>query len=100
MFISLDLDDDFKESLKEFISSVVGPSTVIPKKINGSNIKAKDLISFIQEYVKIFQSGEIPCAVRLFEVITNIYYFLFSTIILFIILLTLGYSKGKPFDGN
>ena len=70
------MDDDFKESLKEFISTVVGPNTLIPKKKTFANITAKELILFVQEYVKIFQSDEIPCAVSLFEVITNISYFL------------------------
>jgi len=100
LIISLDLDEDFKESLSEFISSVVGPNTLIPKKINGSNIKAKELILFIQEYVKILESDEIPCAVSLIDVITNIFYFLILNHYLFIFLLILGYSKGKPFVGN
>ena len=63
-----ELDDDFKDCLKEFIPLIVGPDTLTPKKMNGSCIKAKDLILYIQEYVDMFESDRLPTALNIFEV--------------------------------
>jgi len=73
-----ELDDDFKDCLKEFIPLIVGPHTLTPKKINGSCIRAKDLIFYIQEYVDMFESDKLPNALNIFEV--NFFFEFISTL--------------------
>jgi len=82
---SIELDEDFKDSLKEFIPLVVGPGTLKPKRINGQYIKSKDLIFYAAEFAGMFQNKKIPTALTLFEVNFLLAQFLLFTVIYFIV---------------
>jgi hypothetical protein len=52
-----DIEDDFKEYVQQFISSLLSPSNLVVKEINGTQITGKELV----EYFKVkFVYGSTP----------------------------------------
>ncbi len=50
-----DIDEDFKQHLKEFIPHILSPSNILVKEISGKEVQCGDLYDYFKEYVKIFQ---------------------------------------------
>ncbi|XP_031633295.1 atlastin-like [Contarinia nasturtii] len=54
------IDAEFIEHLKKLVPSIFAPEHLIPKKINGQKIRARDLATFLQNYMSIFNSDTLP----------------------------------------
>lgn len=50
-----DIEFSFKEELKNFVPLVLSPENLIVKKINGSDVKARDLLNYFRAYLAVFQ---------------------------------------------
>lgn len=55
-----EIDGDFIKYVKILIPSILAPERLIVKKINGQKIRAQDLVQYLQTYVNIFHSDELP----------------------------------------
>lgn len=60
--------NNFKEALKELVPNIFAPENLIIKKINGRNLRARDLIHYLNSYMKIFSGSEMPEPKTIFEV--------------------------------
>ncbi|XP_031633228.1 atlastin-like [Contarinia nasturtii] len=54
------IDAEFIEHLKSLVPSILAPENLILKKINGQKIRARDLVTYLQTYVTIFNDEETP----------------------------------------
>lgn len=66
-----DLDLDFIKCLNELVPLVLAKENVVVKQFNGENLKAKELLNYIDSYWKIFQSGKLPTPTSIFEATAN-----------------------------
>lgn len=69
------LDDilpEFKQYLKILIPSILAPEALVIKQINGYNIRAHELIRYIDSYNKIFIDDKLPKAQDIFTVFIDI----------------------------
>uniref|UniRef100_A0A0A9X2L0 Atlastin n=1 Tax=Lygus hesperus TaxID=30085 RepID=A0A0A9X2L0_LYGHE len=55
-----DIDEDFRTSLRELVTSLLSPENLLIKEICGQKIKAKDLIQYFHSYVSAFGGEELP----------------------------------------
>lgn len=62
----------FKEILKELIPKVLSPSNLIIKKINGQQLRAKDLIQYLKSYMTVFNGSDLPEPKSILEVSQSI----------------------------
>ncbi len=56
----LDIDEEFKECLREMIPHILAPENLLIKNINGSDVTCMGLVEYFKAYVKIYQGGELP----------------------------------------
>lgn len=63
-----DISLDFRKYVKELVTSIVAPENLIVKKINGEKIRARDLVPYLEAYVKTLNSGDLPEAKNILEV--------------------------------
>lgn len=47
-FLIVDIEDDFKLHVKEFVSSVLSANNLIVKEINGSPITGRELVEYFK----------------------------------------------------
>ena len=59
-YLSVDIDDEFKQYLREFIPEILSPENLLVKNINGSDVTCMGLLEYFKSYVKIYQGGELP----------------------------------------
>ena len=57
---SLEIDDEFKQYLQEFIPEILAPENLLVKNINGCDVTCMGLVEYFKSYVKIYQGGELP----------------------------------------
>ncbi|XP_070501427.1 atlastin-1-like [Chironomus tepperi] len=62
-----DMDDKFKEELKNAIEYLLMPERMTIKKINAQQLTVKDIKVYIEKYLKLFQSGDIPDTLTLYQ---------------------------------
>ncbi|KAF6202674.1 hypothetical protein GE061_003074 [Apolygus lucorum] len=55
-----DIDEDFKTSLRELVTSLLSPENLLVKEMCGQKIKARDLVQYFQSYVSAFSGEELP----------------------------------------
>ncbi|XP_030022153.1 atlastin isoform X2 [Manduca sexta] len=55
-----ELDEEFIDALKELVPSIFAPANLTPKLMNGEKVKARDLFTYIQSYMMIFNSDKAP----------------------------------------
>ena len=58
--LSLEIDEEFKQYLQEFIPEILAPENLLVKSINGSDVTCMGLVEYFKSYVKIYQGGELP----------------------------------------
>ncbi|CAG9811378.1 unnamed protein product [Chironomus riparius] len=63
------MDQTFKNELKHVIEHLLMPEKLTLKKINSQKLAVKEVKVYIQRYLKLFQSGEIPKTPTLYQFI-------------------------------
>jgi len=54
VLVVLDIEDDFKLQVQEFVSSLLSPDSLVIKEINGTKITGKELIEYFRVRVVHF----------------------------------------------
>ncbi|CAG9811380.1 unnamed protein product [Chironomus riparius] len=62
-----EMDTTFKAELKNSIEHLLHPDNLVIKKINGIDIKVNEMKLYLQAYMILFQSNEIPQALSAYE---------------------------------
>lgn len=62
-----DMDEDFMEELKILIERLLNPDKLVLKKIDGKELDGANLKGFIETYLKLFQSDDLPPAQSIYE---------------------------------
>ena len=62
------IDNEFKQYLKELVPLLFHPENLVVKSINGEKVRARDLLQYLQAYVDIFKGGTLPATTTLIEV--------------------------------
>lgn len=62
-----DIEPLFIQHLKEFVPLLLSPKNVLTRKINGSEVKCKDLCTYLKAYVDTFRSDKLPNPKSIFE---------------------------------
>ncbi|XP_050589344.1 atlastin isoform X3 [Bombus affinis] len=55
-----EIQPEFKEQLKVLIPVLLAPENLVPKKIDGQLVKARDLLEYFKSYMKIYKGNELP----------------------------------------
>lgn len=55
-----DIDEDFKEQLRVLVPSILDESKLLVKNINGSDMTCQQLLTCLQQLIKVFNSGDLP----------------------------------------
>ncbi|KAI5634591.1 atlastin-1 [Phthorimaea operculella] len=55
-----DISPEFKTSLRQLIPMILAPENLVPKRIEGQKVKAKDLLLYFRAYMNIFNGTELP----------------------------------------
>lgn len=63
-----DIDPEFIQYVKELVPFIFEPGNLLIKKINGSNVKAGDLVKYVQTYMNIFSGDTLPTPVSMLNV--------------------------------
>lgn len=61
------MDEDFMKELKELISALLKPDSLVIKKIDGVVMTSSLLNEYFQQYLKIFQNSKVPPAQTIYE---------------------------------
>lgn len=59
---------DFKKYVEELVTSVFEPENLVVKKINGREVRAKDLVNYLQAYVNVFNGNTLPTPHSIYRV--------------------------------
>ncbi|XP_070505452.1 atlastin-like [Chironomus tepperi] len=62
-----EMDDEFRDELKRLIECLLLPDNLIIKKINSMDMTVGDMKQYIKEYLKLFQSNQIPKVSSIYE---------------------------------
>ncbi|CAG9802094.1 unnamed protein product [Chironomus riparius] len=62
-----EMDEDFKEELQSLVESLLLPDNLIKKKINSMDLNVKEMKQYIQHYLKLFQTNQIPKVSSIYE---------------------------------
>lgn len=95
-----DVHPKFVKYVNELTTSIFAPDKLVVKQINGKKLRPSDFISFIQEYVAVFNSEDLPEPLSIFMVS----FFRKNSHVLtkhkncYIFLLKIGDCNGKQFD--
>lgn len=54
------IEPNFVTQVKQLAPAVFAPENLIVKKINGDNVRARDLVQYLQAYLKIFNEKSLP----------------------------------------
>ncbi|KAF5289875.1 hypothetical protein FQR65_LT02009 [Abscondita terminalis] len=55
-----DIDGDFKKNLQILVPMLLSPENLVLKRINGQNVKARDLLQYFKSYIHIYSGNELP----------------------------------------
>jgi atlastin len=55
-----EIEVEFKEQLNHLVVMLLHPDNLIPKKINGHTVKARDFIQYFKSYIAMYNSNELP----------------------------------------
>lgn len=54
------IDSEFIRQVKKLVPSLLAPENLVVKKINGRNVRGRDLVTYMQMYVNIFNGNTLP----------------------------------------
>lgn len=69
------IDQKFVTYLKELVPSIFAPENLIVKKITGQTIRVRNLMTYLETYVNLFNGGDLPEPKTVFMVCFEIRYF-------------------------
>lgn len=55
-----DIDEEFKNSLRQFVLMLFSPKNLIPKEIGGQKIRVWELLSYFKFYKELFNCDDLP----------------------------------------
>ncbi|KAF5271746.1 hypothetical protein FQA39_LY08069 [Lamprigera yunnana] len=55
-----DIDIEFKKNLQSLVPMLLSPENLVLKRINGQNVKARDLLQYFKSYIQIYSGNELP----------------------------------------
>ncbi|EZA62001.1 hypothetical protein DMN91_003442 [Ooceraea biroi] len=55
-----EIQSEFKKQLKVLIPMILAPQNLVTKKINGQDVKAKDLLEYFKSYINLYKGDELP----------------------------------------
>ncbi|KFO14119.1 Atlastin-2, partial [Balearica regulorum gibbericeps] len=55
-----DIDEDFKNELRNLVPLLLAPENLVEKEISGSKVTCRDLVEYFKAYIKIYQGEELP----------------------------------------
>lgn len=62
------IDSEFIAQVKKLVPSILAPENLIRKKINGQKIRGRDLVTYMQTYVNIFNGNTLPAPQSVLDV--------------------------------
>ncbi|CAL8145537.1 unnamed protein product [Orchesella dallaii] len=62
-----ELDKEFAEYLEDFVGNYLDPKNLVIKQILGSELTAPEFKSYLESYVKIFNSDQLPKAICVWD---------------------------------
>lgn len=62
------IDEDFMKYVQELVPSICAPDRLIIKRINGEPVSVPEFFKYLQAYVDIFSSGDLPQPITVLEV--------------------------------
>lgn len=63
-----EIHPDFIKYVKELTPALFDPKNLVIKKINGQNVRVRDLLTYLQAYIDIFNGDTLPEPKSVFEV--------------------------------
>lgn len=69
-----DIDPEFLKYAKELTQDLFAPENLLIKQISGQNLRARDLLHYLQEYTNVFNNNMLPEPQSMYEVCKTIYY--------------------------
>lgn len=72
------IDPEFRKYTKELVPALLAPEKLIVKRINGNNVQARDLLQYLQAFVKIFNGDAMPAP----ESVLAVSFFFFSIFVI------------------
>jgi len=63
-----DIDEEFLEHLKEFMSMLLSPRRLVLKELGGKPVKAKEIVTYFKAYMEIFKGNTMPEPKSMLEV--------------------------------
>lgn len=66
------IDPRFIKYVKEIVPSLFAPENLIVKEINGQKLHARDFITYLNAYIKIFNGNELPEPKTALMVLSNL----------------------------
>uniref|UniRef100_A0A131YQV5 Atlastin 2 n=1 Tax=Rhipicephalus appendiculatus TaxID=34631 RepID=A0A131YQV5_RHIAP len=55
-----DIEEEFREKLRELVLSILAPENLLVKEINGRKLSCQDLMIFFKAHVDVFKGGDLP----------------------------------------
>ncbi|KAL1421953.1 hypothetical protein MTO96_003945 [Rhipicephalus appendiculatus] len=55
-----DIEEEFREKLRELVLSILAPENLLVKEINGQKLSCQDLMIFFKAHVDVFKGGDLP----------------------------------------
>ncbi|XP_037272409.2 atlastin-1-like isoform X2 [Rhipicephalus microplus] len=55
-----DIEEEFREKLRELVLSILAPENLLVKEINGRPLSCHDLLIFFKAHVDVFKGGDLP----------------------------------------
>lgn len=55
-----EIESQFKTHLRELIPLLLAPENLVTKKINGQEVKSKELLEYFKSYMKMYKGDELP----------------------------------------
>lgn len=62
------INTEFRMHVKDLVLSIFAPDNLVAKKINGENIRARDLVQYFQSYARILNGNELPGTLMIHQV--------------------------------
>lgn len=72
-----EIQTEFKKQLKVLIPMILAPENLVTKKINGQDVKAKDLLEYFKSYINLYKGDELPEPKSMLVVRGVTFFFLF-----------------------
>jgi hypothetical protein len=59
---------EFIKLMKDLVTCLLGRENLVPKKVGGQTVTARNLLEYFQAYMELFQNGKIPEVKSMFQV--------------------------------